>query len=150
MGPERRAAVIAGGTRGMGSCCARHTHVFQEWRAPVRVYLASRNFLSKLGRSWFLRLRNHRCTCLSVYPVCLQRLAIEVWGRERKTDLCRESKRECESVSFFFASDIYLCWVFGYFAVVRLQCWDISGLDPCCLFYPEQRSQRRCHRPAIR
>lgn len=66
------------------------------------------------------------------------------------TDLCHESKRKCKLCLFFFASNCYLCWVFGYFAVVRLQCWDTSGLDPCFLFHPEQRSQRRCHHPAIR
>lgn len=70
---------------------------------------------------------------------------------QAETDLCQESHGECETCTFFFiASVVYLCWVFGYFAVVNLQCWVMSGLDPCCLFYPKQRSQRRCHYPAIR
>lgn len=45
---------------------------------PVRValYLASLNFFSWFGLSWFRRRRNHLWMCLSEYPVFLPKLSI--------------------------------------------------------------------------
>lgn len=50
------------------------------------VYLASRNFLSLLGRSWFLRCLNHLWTCRTGKPVCLLKLSTEHWRQKQDKD----------------------------------------------------------------
>lgn len=49
-------------------------------------YLASRNFLSLLGRSWFLRCLNHLWTCRTGKPVCLLKLSTEHWRQKQGKD----------------------------------------------------------------
>lgn len=41
-------------------------------------YHASRNFLSLLGLSWFLRRLNHLWTCRTEQPDCLLKLSMEL------------------------------------------------------------------------
>lgn len=112
-------------------------------------YLASRNFFSKLGLSWFLRLLNHRCTCLSEYPVCLQRPTREVWGRDVIFTSRPHTHKLGHCVFQSLCVCVYLCGVFGNVAVVGLQCGVVRGFEPRRLLHPEQRSQRRGHRPAV-
>lgn len=47
-------------------------------------YLASRNFLSLLGRSWFLRCLNHLWTCRTEQPICLLKLSTELWQHKQE------------------------------------------------------------------
>lgn len=49
-------------------------------------YLASRNFLSLLGRPWFLRCLNHLWTCRTELPVCLLKLSTELWQHKQEKD----------------------------------------------------------------
>ncbi|RXM92791.1 Ras GTPase-activating-like protein IQGAP1 [Acipenser ruthenus] len=54
--------------------------------APTRVrYLASRNFFSRLGRSWLRLRRNHRSTCRTEQPVFLHSASTSAWTGERHT-----------------------------------------------------------------
>lgn len=43
-------------------------------------HLASRNFLSRLGRSWLRRRRNQRSTWRTVQPLFLESISTSAWG----------------------------------------------------------------------
>lgn len=47
-------------------------------------YLASWNFLTLLGRSWFLRCLNHLWTWRTEQSVCLHKLSMELWQKISK------------------------------------------------------------------
>lgn len=55
-------------------------------RFKVFCYLASWNFLSLLGRSWFLRCLNHLWTCRTEQPACLLKLSVELWRQKQDKD----------------------------------------------------------------
>lgn len=45
-------------------------------------HLASRNFLSRLGRSWLRRRRNQRSTWRTVQPLFLESISTSAWGHQ--------------------------------------------------------------------
>lgn len=47
---------------------------------PGRAHLASRNFLSRLGRSWLRRRRNQRSTWRTEQPLFLDSISTSAWG----------------------------------------------------------------------
>lgn len=110
-------------------------------------YLASWNFLSLLGRPWFLRCLNHLWTCLTEQPVFLLKLSMEVWGQEQDKEPFRDVHVVFLHIHGSVCLQLYLCGMLRCAAEIGLQDRIRRGANPFFVMHAQQGGQRTRYFP---
>lgn len=110
---------------------------------PGRAHLASRNFLSRLGRSWLRRRRNQRSTWRTEQPLFLDSISTSAWGGRRG-----RQRRVAPPPRHPLGVPPHLFGLLGGGGVELLQHCVWGGSQPDAFLHTQQPGQWGGHVPA--